>query len=116
MIGNLIKDPEKIEGQNLCRLSIAVRNNYKNKDGEYDSEFFNLSVWNKLHENCMKYLQKGSKISFIGELHIRSYEKDGIKKYMPEIIVQEIEFLSSIQKKEEEPQKMTPIDDDSLPF
>ena len=115
MCGCLTKDPEKVDGQDLCKLNIAVKNSYKNKEGNYDSEFFNLVVWNKLHETCMKYLSKGSRILVTGELHNRSYEKDGQKKYLTEIIVKELEMLPSVRK-QEEPQKMTPIDVDSLPF
>ena len=114
LIGNLVKEPEKVDGQELCKLNIAVRNKYKNKDGEYDSEFFNIAVWNKLHENCMKYLHKGSKIAVSGELHIRHYEKDGVKKYIPEIVAHEVEFCFTPQKNEDV--KMTPIDEDDWQF
>lgn len=114
LVGNLTKEPEKVDGQELCKLTMAVRNNYKNKDGEYESEFFNIIVWNKLHESCMKYLHKGSKIAVIGREQNRSYEKDGQKRYVHEVVASEVEFLSS-PKKDEEP-KMKPIDDDSLPF
>lgn len=115
MCGCLTKEPEKVDGQDLCRLNIAVRNNFKNKEGNYESEFFNLVVWNKLHETCMKYLHKGSRILITGELHNRTYEKDGVKKYLTEIIVKELEMLPSVKKQDNEV-KMTPIDDDSLPF
>ena len=118
LIGNLTKEPEKVDGQELCKLTMAVRNNYKNKDGEYDSEFFNIAVWNKLHENCVKYLHKGSKIAVIGREQNRSYDKDGQKRYVHEIVASEIEFLSTPQKKEENQEipKYEPIDDDELPF
>lgn len=102
MCGCLTREPEKIDGQDLCKLNIAVRNNFKNKNGNYDSEFFNLVVWNKLHETCIKYLHKGSRILITGELHNRTYEKDGVKKYLTEIIVKELEMLPSVKKQDEE--------------
>lgn len=114
--GNLTKEPEKVDGQQLCKLSVAVKNNFKNKDGEYESEFFNVAVWNKLHENCIKYLHKGSKVLVVGESHTRSYEKDGVKRYIHEIIAHEVEFLSTPKKEEKEEPKYQPIDDDGLPF
>lgn len=109
--GYLTKDPEKVDGQALCKMTVAVKNNYRNKDGEYDSEFLNVAVWNRLHEHCMKYLSKGSKVLVAGELHIRNYEKDGVKKYVTEIVAHDVEFLSTKQ----EP-KMTPINEEDLPF
>ena len=113
IIGNLTKEPEKVEGQKLCKLSVAVKNKFKNQDGNYDSEYFNVVVWNTLHEHCMKYLHKGSKVAIVGEHRHRSYEKDGIKRYVCEIVAHEIEFLSSPQKKDDEP-KYTPIDEKDI--
>ena len=115
MCGCLTREPEKVKDQDLCRLDIAVRNNYKNKDGNYGREFFNLVVWNKLHETCMKYLHKGNRILITGELHNRTYEKDGAKKYLTEIIVKELEMLPSGKKQDDE-HKLMPINDDGLPF
>jgi single-strand DNA-binding protein len=113
MCGCLTREPEKVDGQDLCRLNIAVRNNYKNKDGNYDSEFFNLVVWNKLHETCMKYLHKGNRILITGELHNRTYEKDGVKKYLTEIIVKELEMLPSGKKQDDEVQ-VRPLTDKEI--
>ena len=118
-IGFLTREPEKVEGQDLCKLTMAVRNDYKNKDGEYDSEFFNLSVWGKLSESCLKYLHKGSQVAVEGSLHIRTYEKDGIKRYLPEITVKSIEFIGTPKAKEEKVEQkpeLEPIQDDFLPF
>lgn len=116
--GILTKEPEKVDGQQLCKLSVAVKNKFKNKDGEYESEFFNVAVWNSLSDNCIKYLHKGSKVLVVGEHHHRSYEKDGVRKYICEIVAHEVEFLSTPQKKDdkEEAYKLEPIDDDGLPF
>lgn len=113
MVGNLTKDPEKVQGQDLCKINIAVRNDYKNQDGEYGCEYFNLALWNKLSEIAMKYLKKGSKVLIVGKLQNRSWESDGVKRYATEIVVKEMEMLSSPQKKE--PQ-MTEISDDESPF
>lgn len=118
-IGYLTREPEKVEGQDLCKLTMAVRNDYKNKDGEYDSEFFNCSVWGKLSESCLKYLHKGSQVAVDGSLHIRKYEKDGIQRYLPEIKVEKMEFLRTPKAKEEKVEQkpeLEPIQDDFLPF
>lgn len=110
MIGHLVGNPEKVQGQDLCKFSLAVKKNYKNSKGEYETQFFNCVVWNKLHEICMKYLVKGSKILIVGELENRSYEKDGVKRYMTEVVVREMEMLST--KKTEQKITAEPIEDD----
>jgi len=119
IIGNLTKEPQKIEldGKSLCKLNIAVNENYT-KDGERPSQFFSIAVWNKLAENCLKYLKKGSKIAVIGKIQNRTWEDDkGEKHYAQEIVATEIEFLSSPRAKEDTPAEKEPINDtDVLPF
>lgn len=120
LIGNLTKDPQKIDGveKTLCKLNIAVNENYTNADGERPVQFFIVSVWGKYAENCLKYLKKGSKISVVGKMQNRSWEVDGVKKYAVEILASEIEFLSTPQNKNTEVQdkKLEPVQDDDLPF
>jgi single-strand DNA-binding protein len=113
IIGHLTKEPQKVDNQDLCKLVVAVKNNFKNQDGEYGSEFFNVAVWNKLHENCMKYLNKGSKVAIIGEHRHRFYEKDGVRKSVCEIVAHEIDFLSTPKKEDDEP-KYIPIDENDI--
>ena len=113
MVGNLTKDPEKVTGQDLCKINIAVRNDYRGQDGEYGCEYFSLALWNKLSEIAMKYLKKGSKVLIVGRLQNRTWESDGVKRYATEIVVKEMEMLSSPRKEESQ---LTPIDDDSMPF
>ena len=99
LIGNLTRDPEVSEtgsGLTLCRFSIAVNRNYSSSDGERQTDFFNITVWRALAENCGKYLKKGSKVAVVGSLQNRSYEdKDGIKRNVTDIVANEVEFLSS---------------------
>jgi single-strand DNA-binding protein len=119
VIGSLTKEPEKVEGnlsKTLARLNIAVRENYTDKDGNRPVQFFNVSVWGALAENCLKYLHKGSKVAIVGKIQNRMWEADGIKKYNTEIVASEIEFISTPQKKEDEPKDLKPIQDDGLPF
>ena len=113
LCGNITKKPEMVQGQQLCKLNIAVKNNYKNQNGEYESEFFTLSVWGKMAENCFNFLDKGSKVLATGELHNRVYEKDGVKKYTYEIVVREIEFLSSKTKEKQEEVAKEEISDEN---
>lgn len=118
LVGNLTKEPQKVEldGKSLCKLNIAVSENFT-KDGERPSQFFNVAVWNKMADICLKYLKKGSKVAVIGKIQNRSWEdKDGVKHYANEIVASEIEFLSTPKANDEIPKDTTPVNDDKLPF
>lgn len=122
--GNLTKDPEAFttsSGKTICRMSIACNSNYA-VDGEKVTQYFTLIAWNKLGENCLKYLKKGSKLGFVGNPQNRSYEaSDGTKRTVFEIVVTECEFLGSPRSEEsgkvkQDEMKFEPISDDDLPF
>lgn len=99
--GNLTKDPEKVDtanGKTLCKMILAVQNDFKNADGEYDAQFINVVCWGGLADNCCKYLTKGNKILVDGKLNLRNYQaEDGTKKYVTEIVAQDVEFLKTKQ-------------------
>ena len=120
LIGNLTKDVEMAttnSGKNVARFTIAVSRRYANADGEREADFLNIVAWNTLAENCAKYLQKGSKVAVTGAIQTRSYESEEGKRYITEIIADEVEFVGA--KKEQDNQaepKMEPINDDNLPF
>lgn len=96
MIGNLVKNPEKVNGVDLVRFTLAVNDNYTKADGTRPVEYFNVVAWNKLGENCLKYLAKGSKIGVLGKWQNRQYEAgDGTQKTITELVASEIEFLST---------------------
>ena len=64
LIGNLTRDPELTDTANgtaVCRFAIAVSRDYAGADGNRETDFFNITVWNKQAENCGKYLKKGNK-------------------------------------------------------
>lgn len=129
LVGNLTRDPELSETNNgtaVCNFSIAVNRDYTNADGERDTDFFNITVWRGRAETCGQYLKKGSKVGVVGGLQNRSYEdKDGIKRYVTDIIADQVEFLSSKPQQQEEQQiqltnkkrpQLEEVDDEKLPF
>ena len=73
-------------------------------------------------DNCSKFLSKGKKAAVVGSLQTRSYEdKYGNKRYVTEIVADEVEFLSPKQEQGEIPQSkagasLKPVTDDDLPF
>ena len=123
LIGNLTRDPELSETSNgtaVCRFSIAVNRPYA-ANGEVD--YFNITVWRGVAENCGKFLKKGNKVALVGSLQNRSYDdKDGIKRYVTDIVAGEVEFLSPKNAGEEldKDDKVSALEtvpaDDDLPF
>ena len=98
LIGNLTKDPDvrtTAGGASVTTISIAVNRRFKDKSGERVTDYFRVVAWNKLADICGKYLVKGSKVSVSGELQTKDYEaKDGTKRYVTEILADEVEFLT----------------------
>jgi len=97
LIGNLTKDPElrsTPNGVSVCSFSIGVSRRFSNQNGERETDFFNIIVWRKQAENVAKYLRKGSQVAVSGQIQNRSYDdKDGNKRYITEIIADEVQFL-----------------------
>ena len=131
LTGNLSRDPELTTtngGISVCRFTIAVQRRFQNAEGERDADFLNIVVWRGQAENCHKFLKKGSKCGVIGRIQTSSYEgQDGNRRYVTEIVADEIEFLSnkagsgdsnSAEARETASKvaELEPIDDDTLPF
>ena len=102
-VGNLTKDGElrsTESGKIIYSNSLAMRNDFKNKDGEYNTEFINFSAWGTTAEYLKKYAKKGNKVLIEGRIATRSYDKqDGSKAYITEVIAEKVELLT--YKKEE---------------
>ena len=99
LIGRITKDLElkHIGEKNTAnvKFNLAV-DNYEN--GQKGADFIPVTVWGKQAENLCKYCGKGSQIAVNGALKIRSYDKDGVKKYVTEVLADGfngIEFLST---------------------
>jgi len=96
LIGNLGMNPEVKEvgkDKKLAKFSIATTETYKNDDGEKvsDTQWHNLIAWGNQAKVAEKYLKKGSEVAIEGKLTSRSYsDKEGVKKYITEIVVHEI--------------------------
>lgn len=111
MIGNLVKDPEKVgNGETLCKFGIAI-NGYKADD----VSFFTMVAFGKLADNILKYCKKGSKVAISCTPHSRVYEnKDKQKVYTVEFLVNTCEFLNT-RNAADEPQKKEQTDS-YMPF
>lgn len=99
LIGNLGNDPEVINlenGKKLAKFSLATNENYKDSNGQKQTktDWHSLIAWGKTAEIIEKYVTKGKEVAVEGKLTSRSYEtKEGEKRYVTEVIVNEILML-----------------------
>ena len=100
LIGNLGNNPEVIQlesGKKLAKFSMATNEVYKNNKGEKvtDTQWHNIVAWGKTADIVESYLTQGKEIILEGKLNSRSYETNlGEKKYITEIVAQEIMIIS----------------------
>lgn len=112
--GRLTAAPEvktTTSGKTVARFSVAVDDGFKDNKKTY---FFGVNAWDKLAEFAGKYLRKGSKVMLLGKLAQRSWEKDGHKNSIVEIVAREIEFAES--KKDSGGDFGKPVDQQEIPF
>jgi len=125
IIGNLTRDPESRStqsGKQVCTFSVAVtRRNDREK-----SDFFRVSAWGELGNNCAKYLSKGKKVCVIGQVSVSTYTtQNGTTRANLEVLAQDVEFLSpASQGQQNAPQApktdaqsgFVQVDEEKLPF
>ena len=102
LIGRLTNDPELRANteSKVAKFTLAVN---RLKEG---TDFINCVAWNKQAELISKYFKKGSQMALEGRIQTGSYEKDGVKRYTTDVVVESLTFLGNSEKKEE-----TPTDD-----
>jgi single-strand DNA-binding protein len=104
LIGNLGNNPEvkTLEsGKKMARFSVATSETYRNAKGEKveETQWHNLVAWGKLAEIAEKFLHKGSEVALEGKLINRTYnDKEGNKKYITEIQINELLMLGKENK------------------
>jgi len=100
LIGNVGNDPEvkTLEsGKKLAHLTIATNEIYRNERGEKveQTEWHRVTAWGKTAEIIEKFVAKGKEVAIDGKLTHRSYDdKNGERKYITEVVVNEILLLS----------------------
>ncbi|MBR4079191.1 MAG: single-stranded DNA-binding protein [Christensenellaceae bacterium] len=94
LIGRLTNAPENRQtpnGVSVTTFSVAV-NRRMNREV---TDYFNIVAWRGLADTCARYLVKGQQVAVEGELQTRSYDgKDGVKRYVTEIVADNVEFLA----------------------
>lgn len=104
LIGRLTRDPElryiPSTGKAVATFNMAVDRPYTGKDGQKQTDFFNIVVWGKIAENCANYLAKGRLAAIKGSIQNRTYDDmDGVKRYVTEIVADQVQFLERSQSK-----------------
>ena len=120
LIGHLGKDPElkyTPGGAAVASFSLATNESYKDKEGNQQdkTEWHRLVVWNKQAEIAAEYLKKGAQIFVEGKLQTRSWEKDGQKHYMTEVVVLNFQMLGRKGEGGSGPDVPVPSDDMAPP-
>jgi single-strand DNA-binding protein len=134
LIGRLTRDPElryTQSGTSVCSFSIANNRTYV-AAGEKKEQvsYFNCVAWAKTGEVIAEYCKKGQRIGIEGRLQQRSYDdKDGNKRQIVEIVVDNFQFLSApggVGKEapmdlpsssgEPSPNTDNPFSDEDIPF
>ena len=125
IIGGLVRDPESRttqSGKQVCTFTVGVnRRNDREK-----SDFFRVSAWGELGNNCAKYLAKGKKVCVIGQVSVSIYQtQKGEMKAQMDVFAEHVEFLSpASQGQQNAPQApktdaqsgFVQVDDEKLPF
>ena len=97
IIGNLVRDPElrtTSQGISVCTFTVAV-NRRNTREGQPEANFFRVTAWRQMGENCGKYLAKGRKVCVVGSVSVSTYTaNDGSTKANLEVTADDVEFLS----------------------
>ena len=113
LVGRIVREPEVRETENgvkISNITLAVPRNYKNANGEYDTDFLDCTLWSSIAESTSEYCQSGDMIGVKGRLQNRIIEMpDGNKKRKTEVIAEKITFLSSSQRKADNSERETKI-------
>lgn len=134
--GNLTRDPElrkTTSGISVCTFTVAVNRRKTQNQQQPEADFFRVSAWRELGENCAKWLIKGKKVCVIGPVSVSTYSGQDGKTYANlEVLAQDVEFLSPAGQTESAPQAapqqhtqqtampiaggFTAVETDELPF
>ncbi|MGD7043017.1 single-stranded DNA-binding protein [Jeotgalibacillus sp. ET6] len=98
LVGRLTKDPDLRATQNgkyVLSVQIAVNRPFKNNQGEQEADFVRCTIWNRTAESTAKYCSKGSLVGVTGRIQTSSFEKEGSRQYVTEVIAESVRFLES---------------------
>ncbi|MCI8470475.1 MAG: single-stranded DNA-binding protein [Clostridia bacterium] len=107
LLGRLTKAPEiRMSSANndmlIANFTLAVNRKYVKPGEERQADFINIVAYSKLADFANKYLRQGLQICVCGRIQTRNYDdKNGIKRYVTEVIAEEIVFADSFKKEDD---------------
>lgn len=104
-------------GKRMATLTLAVPRNYKNSNGEYDTDFLDCTLWSSVAESTSEYCDTGDMIGIKGRVQTRIVESpDGTKRKKTEIIAEKVTFLTSNpqRRKNEEPEELSENEEEKV--
>ena len=124
LIGNLCSDPQMRTTPNgiaVCTFTVAVNRRQSTEAGSKEADFFRVTAWRQLAENCQRYLAKGRKVAVLGSISLNTYtKKDGTGGASLEVNADQVEFLSpkdAAEQPKPPAEGFIQVDDqDDLPF
>ncbi len=102
-IGRMVKDIEirmTTTGKSVGSFTLAVNRKFK-QEGQPDADFINCVAWGQVADLINKYVHKGNQVGIEGRLQTRSYEHEGIKRHISEVIVEGVTLLGSKQNNQD---------------
>lgn len=103
LLGRLGRDPEVTylqSGTCKCQFNLATTRPASKDSQDEHTEWHRIVLWGKVAENSGKYLEKGRQVLIQGSIQTRSYEKDGVKHYITEVIGRDVTFLGGGKRKD----------------
>lgn len=98
IIGNICRAPELRQtqsGLSVCTFTVAVNRRRQTNNDQPEADFFRVTAWRQLGENCAKYLTKGRKVCVVGPVSISTYTgNDGNTRANMEVTADDVEFLT----------------------
>ena len=98
LMGRLTRDPEQTttpSGVVITRFTLAVDRRFQKQGEDKQTDFLNITTFNKTAEFVKKYFTKGQMMLVSGSIQSRSFEKDGEKRWVTEIVAEEVNFCGS---------------------
>lgn len=137
LVGRLTRDPDlrhTPQGKAVAHIRLAVDRGVSNQQGERQTDFIDVSVWDRQAETVSQYLRKGRLVLVEGRLQVRQYDaSDGTRRTVYEVVASAVKFFPQGRSSEESPPaerppgreaepfgdigtEFTPGDDDDIPF
>lgn len=108
LIGRLSKEPElryTLNNTPVCQINVAISRPIS-QGKEPETDFINVTIWNKQAENLVKYVKKGNQIAIEGRIQTRSYDnEEGKKVYVTEVLANHVEFIGNNSNKANDTEK-----------